>query len=76
MYRFVWVIIGAIVGMLLARFFWLDQLEDAFVQMMFEHGFPELDFLVQTDTFKKLSIGFVAGGVIGALMFMRFGKSE
>jgi len=58
-------IIGAIAGILLARYFWFDALEVEFSKMIFENGLPDFDFLQKTETFKKSIISMTVGAVVG-----------
>ncbi|MCU7960227.1 MAG: hypothetical protein KZQ58_09555 [gamma proteobacterium symbiont of Bathyaustriella thionipta] len=58
-------IVGAIAGILLARYFWFDALEVEFSQMIIENGLPDFDFLVKTETFKKSVISLAVGAILG-----------
>ena len=67
-YIIVFLFFGAVGGVLVSYIFWFDDAEKVFFRMILENGLPPWDFLVQTATFKKLSISFFAIGIIALIV--------
>ena len=76
------ILAGAIIGLLIVRYFMLDPIEEAGWELFWHEAFnsrhglsgEDLDIALKSDTFMKCSLGTIIGAIAGGVIYSLISK--